>query len=95
MELLQEGFQPGVDQVGVEELGHLWTEISFVFCTDVFKRILKMQRENKLKTKTHHIKHLHFRGERTSQQSLRTPAYLSYPSEAQKLLRFVGREELP
>lgn len=43
MELLQEGFQPGVDQVGVEELGHLWTEISFVFCTDVFKRILKMQ----------------------------------------------------
>lgn len=50
MELLQEGFQPGVDQVGVEELGHLWTEISFVFCIDVFKRILKMQRENKLKT---------------------------------------------
>ena len=54
MELLQEGFQPGVDQVGVEELGHLWTEISFVFCTDVFKRILKTQRENKLKNQNPH-----------------------------------------
>lgn len=42
MELLQEGFQPGVDQEGVQELGKLWGELFFVVWIEIFKRILKM-----------------------------------------------------
>lgn len=47
MELLQEGFQPGVDQEGVQELGKLWGELFFVVWIEIFKRILKMQQGEK------------------------------------------------
>lgn len=51
MQLLQEGFQPGVHQEGVQELGKLWDELFFVVWVDICKRILKKCSEGRKKAK--------------------------------------------
>lgn len=51
MQLLQEGFQPGVHQEGVQELGKLWDELFFVVWVDICKRILKKCSEGRRKAK--------------------------------------------
>lgn len=92
MQLLQEGFQPGVHQEGVQELGKLWDELFFVVWADICKRILKNAARGEEKPKTHLSSCRKSRaGQRESGRGSGGP----YPPKAQQLLGFVGTQELP
>lgn len=77
MELLEECFKPWVNEVGVEELGNLWSETNFVLCIDVYKRILKNAMRKKKKEEPSMFEQLHLRDEEIPEQTLRLPVYLT------------------